>query len=125
MDIFSTPHRIQWRHKKGFNVLYGDGSAKWTDDDLLMSIESAPFSTTVSSMTIIPYRTLPQNFTTTANGTMIRALAASRRRVQVTPAARMDPRTLPCLRQTRLAGAIFWWTSRHLFVMSGLRNTVL
>jgi hypothetical protein len=30
-DIFSTPHRIAWRHIKGINVAYSDGSAKWFD----------------------------------------------------------------------------------------------
>jgi len=28
-DLFPTPHRVLWRHKKGINVLYADGSAKW------------------------------------------------------------------------------------------------
>jgi prepilin-type N-terminal cleavage/methylation domain-containing protein/prepilin-type processing-associated H-X9-DG protein len=30
-DLFPTPHRVLWRHKKGINVLYADGSAKWFD----------------------------------------------------------------------------------------------
>ena len=30
-DLFPTPHRVLWRHKKGINVLYADGSAKWYD----------------------------------------------------------------------------------------------
>jgi prepilin-type N-terminal cleavage/methylation domain-containing protein/prepilin-type processing-associated H-X9-DG protein len=30
-DLFPTPHRILWRHKKGINVVYGDGSARWYD----------------------------------------------------------------------------------------------
>jgi type II secretory pathway pseudopilin PulG len=27
-DLFATPHRVLWRHKKIINVLYADGSAK-------------------------------------------------------------------------------------------------
>ncbi len=30
-DLFPTPHRVLWRHKKGINVVYADGSAKWYD----------------------------------------------------------------------------------------------
>ena len=30
-DFVSTPQRVQWRHTKGINVLYGNGSAKWVD----------------------------------------------------------------------------------------------
>jgi hypothetical protein len=30
-DIFSTPHRINYRHRTGINVVYSDGSAKWID----------------------------------------------------------------------------------------------
>ncbi|MEA2733918.1 MAG: hypothetical protein QOE14_369 [Humisphaera sp.] len=30
-DIFSTPHRIDMMHKKGVNVVYSDGHARWQD----------------------------------------------------------------------------------------------
>jgi prepilin-type N-terminal cleavage/methylation domain-containing protein/prepilin-type processing-associated H-X9-DG protein len=30
-DLFPTPHRVLWRHKKVVNVLYADGSAKTYD----------------------------------------------------------------------------------------------
>jgi prepilin-type N-terminal cleavage/methylation domain-containing protein/prepilin-type processing-associated H-X9-DG protein len=30
-DIFATKHRVNWRHKKGINVAYADGSARWYD----------------------------------------------------------------------------------------------
>ena len=28
-DIFATKHRVNWRHKKGINLVYADGSARW------------------------------------------------------------------------------------------------
>ena len=28
-DIFATKHRVNWRHKKGINAVYADGSARW------------------------------------------------------------------------------------------------
>ena len=30
-DFVSSPQRVRWRHVKGINVLYGNGSAKWVD----------------------------------------------------------------------------------------------
>lgn len=30
-DFVSSPERVLWRHKKGVNVLYGNGGAKWVD----------------------------------------------------------------------------------------------
>jgi len=33
-DIFSTPHRVKWRHVKGINALYSDGSARWETKEL-------------------------------------------------------------------------------------------
>ena len=30
-DIFATPARVKWRHTKGINALYSDGSARWVD----------------------------------------------------------------------------------------------
>jgi prepilin-type N-terminal cleavage/methylation domain-containing protein/prepilin-type processing-associated H-X9-DG protein len=37
-DIFATPHRIEWRHKKGMNVLQADGSARWVDRGALKKL---------------------------------------------------------------------------------------
>lgn len=31
VDVISTPHRVEIRHKKGVNVLYANGSANWVD----------------------------------------------------------------------------------------------
>jgi prepilin-type N-terminal cleavage/methylation domain-containing protein len=31
VDIISTPHRVEIRHKKGVNVLYANGSANWVE----------------------------------------------------------------------------------------------
>jgi hypothetical protein len=33
-DIFATPHRVKWRHVKGINALYSDGSARWEYKEL-------------------------------------------------------------------------------------------
>jgi prepilin-type N-terminal cleavage/methylation domain-containing protein/prepilin-type processing-associated H-X9-DG protein len=71
MDISSTPHRLEWRHKSGFNVLYGDGSAKWQDKSLVMDITGGTVQFDGQTLTVLPFRTLPQGFTTTANGTMV------------------------------------------------------
>ena len=30
-DIFAEPQRLQHRHRKGINVLYGHGGAMWVD----------------------------------------------------------------------------------------------
>ena len=36
-DIFAAPSRLQHRHKKGINVLYGHGGAKWVDAKPIMN----------------------------------------------------------------------------------------
>jgi prepilin-type N-terminal cleavage/methylation domain-containing protein/prepilin-type processing-associated H-X9-DG protein len=73
MDIASTPHRLEWRHKKGFNALYGDGSAKWQDKSLLFNITGGSVQFDGNpAVPVASYATLSQNFTTAANGTMIR-----------------------------------------------------
>jgi prepilin-type processing-associated H-X9-DG protein len=71
IDVSSTPHRLEWRHKSGFNALYGDGSAKWQDKSLVMDITGGTVQFDGQTLNVLPYRTLPQSFTTTANGTMI------------------------------------------------------
>ena len=73
MDIASTPHRLEWRHKKGFNALYGDGSAKWQDKSLLFNITGGTVDFDGNpALNVKSYESLPQAFTTAANGTMIR-----------------------------------------------------
>ena len=74
IDISSTPHRLEWRHKAGFNALYGDGSAKWVDKSLAMDIIAGP-SVRWDGQTVMittAFRDLPQSFTTAANPTMVR-----------------------------------------------------
>jgi prepilin-type N-terminal cleavage/methylation domain-containing protein/prepilin-type processing-associated H-X9-DG protein len=47
-DIFSAPERgIDSRHKKGLNVLYQDGSARWVDRSLIQD-QLAPLTTAFS-----------------------------------------------------------------------------
>ena len=36
-DLFATPSRLQYRHKRGINVLYGHGGAKWVDAKPIMT----------------------------------------------------------------------------------------
>jgi prepilin-type N-terminal cleavage/methylation domain-containing protein/prepilin-type processing-associated H-X9-DG protein len=74
-DIFSTPHRILWRHQKGINVVYADGSARWFD-------HAKPFANLPSTWTlppgcqgwptnVQPWTALPQSFAAPGNnGTM-------------------------------------------------------
>jgi prepilin-type N-terminal cleavage/methylation domain-containing protein/prepilin-type processing-associated H-X9-DG protein len=75
-DIFSTPHRINWRHKKGLNVLYADGSAKWYDHSPFFNLPAAwnrPPGAINSgwSAVVQPYGSLPESFSgNSANGTM-------------------------------------------------------
>jgi prepilin-type N-terminal cleavage/methylation domain-containing protein/prepilin-type processing-associated H-X9-DG protein len=81
-DIFATPHRIAWRHVKGINVLYADGSAKWILRDLFMTRTGGnklpatwkPPANTGWSATVVPFdNNMPQNFPANSsadNGTM-------------------------------------------------------
>jgi prepilin-type N-terminal cleavage/methylation domain-containing protein/prepilin-type processing-associated H-X9-DG protein len=73
MDIASTPHRLDWRHKSGFNALYGDGSAKWHDKSLLFDITGGTVDFDGQQLAVKSFRTLPQGFDVSANGTIIRA----------------------------------------------------
>jgi prepilin-type N-terminal cleavage/methylation domain-containing protein len=72
-DLFHSPHRILYMHRKGINVVYSDGSAKWFDRkplDKLPATWPVPAGITWSS-TVIPFPTLPQDSVgVTANGTM-------------------------------------------------------
>ena len=38
-DIFATPHRIRWRHVRGINTLYSDGSAKWIQKEVFTTAQ--------------------------------------------------------------------------------------
>jgi prepilin-type N-terminal cleavage/methylation domain-containing protein len=75
-DLFSSPSRVNLHHKKGINVLYSDGSAKWFDtkrfEKLAPTWTNPPGSTgnSVFAGTITAWLTLPDGFATSANGTM-------------------------------------------------------
>ena len=71
-DIISSPIRLQWRHKQGFNALYGDGSAKWIDDDLLFNITGGTVVHDGFTWNVVSYKDIPQGFAVTYNGTMVR-----------------------------------------------------
>jgi len=70
-DIFATPHRVRWRHVKGINVLYSDGSAKWTPKEVFVTGQWGnklpttwvPPTGSGWSATVLPYdNTTPQDF---------------------------------------------------------------
>jgi prepilin-type N-terminal cleavage/methylation domain-containing protein/prepilin-type processing-associated H-X9-DG protein len=81
-DIFATPHRIMWRHTKGINVLYGDGSAKWIYKEVFttptwgnkMPNSWTPPANSGWASAVTPFdKTMPQQFPNTGslyNGTM-------------------------------------------------------
>ena len=81
-DIFATPHRIKWRHVKGINVGYSDGSARWTPKELFVTAKWGnklpatwtPPAGTGWSNAVVPFDdTMPQAFPGNAsadNGTM-------------------------------------------------------
>jgi prepilin-type N-terminal cleavage/methylation domain-containing protein/prepilin-type processing-associated H-X9-DG protein len=81
-DIFATPHRVKWRHVKGINVLYADGSARWIYKELFTTstwgnkLPSTwiPPAGSGWSTTVVPFdETMPQAFPATGsadNGTM-------------------------------------------------------
>jgi prepilin-type N-terminal cleavage/methylation domain-containing protein/prepilin-type processing-associated H-X9-DG protein len=75
-DIFSTPHRITMMHKKGVNVLYADGSARWYDRkpfDKLPATWPVP-STTGFNSTVISFKDHPQNHSGAAANGMIASM---------------------------------------------------
>jgi prepilin-type N-terminal cleavage/methylation domain-containing protein/prepilin-type processing-associated H-X9-DG protein len=81
-DIFSAPSRVNWRHVKGINVLYADGSAKWYGDkpfsNNMLPGSPSVFPTTwifppgVSgwSTNVPNFSTLNDTFSVNNNGTM-------------------------------------------------------
>jgi prepilin-type N-terminal cleavage/methylation domain-containing protein len=77
-DIFATPHRIEWRHKKGINFLVSDGSAKWFERGAFSKLPQAwvlpPGANPSWSTTVFEFESLPQPFPNTPsslyNGTM-------------------------------------------------------
>jgi type II secretory pathway pseudopilin PulG len=81
-DIFATPHRIKWRHIKGINVLYSDGSALWTEKEVFVTAQWknklpgtwVPPAGSGWSSTVVPFDdNMPQAFpgnSSADNGTM-------------------------------------------------------
>ena len=76
-DIFASPHRVLWRHKKGINVVYADGSARWFDTAEFAKLPTTwtlpPGAGKWTNYSIKPWVTLPQGFTgplTGENGCM-------------------------------------------------------
>jgi len=67
-DIFATRHRVLWRHKKGINVLYADGSARWYITDPFHKLPSTwsalPPGTDNwgASLPVADWDTVQQNF---------------------------------------------------------------
>jgi prepilin-type processing-associated H-X9-DG protein len=73
-DIFSTPVRIQQRHKDGFNVAYSDGSANWIPRKSLTSdVPKTVFlyGVTTTPTTPVAFESLTDNFPATATGNPI------------------------------------------------------
>lgn len=75
-DLFSSPSRVNLRHKKVVNVLYSDGSAKTYD---IKPFEKLPKTWTFPpgcdggsgwSTNIPEWKTLPESFSVGNNGTM-------------------------------------------------------
>jgi prepilin-type N-terminal cleavage/methylation domain-containing protein/prepilin-type processing-associated H-X9-DG protein len=77
-DIFATPHRIEWRHKKGINVLQADGSAIWFERGAFSKLPTSwvlpPGANPAWPTAVIAFESLPQPFPGTPsslyNGTM-------------------------------------------------------
>ncbi|MGB7158739.1 MAG: type II secretion system protein [Tepidisphaeraceae bacterium] len=79
-DLFPTPHRVQWRHKKVLNVLYADGSAKTYDiNPFYKKIKTTVVFTTppgaenwgtplVSAQPVSDWELMPQGFAANPNG---------------------------------------------------------
>ncbi|MEA2707877.1 MAG: hypothetical protein QOF78_478 [Phycisphaerales bacterium] len=73
-DLFHSPSRIRYMHKKGINVLYSDGSAKFVFKEPLAKLPTTwpkPAWTTWST-TVLPFddQSLPDTVGAAANGTM-------------------------------------------------------
>ena len=74
-DIMSNPARILRAHKKGINVLYSDGSARWFDTKEFERIKSGTYNVPFTqgfSTNVMNWSTLPIDFVGNAgaNGTM-------------------------------------------------------
>jgi prepilin-type N-terminal cleavage/methylation domain-containing protein len=75
-DLFASPHRVLIRHKTGIDVVYSDGSAKWFDtkgfvNDFPTSWTLPPGASGAGFPTqVLPWISLPQGFTLSANPTM-------------------------------------------------------
>jgi prepilin-type processing-associated H-X9-DG protein len=96
-DIFATPHRIEWRHKKGINLLHADGSAKWFERSAFSKLPATwtlpPGASTSWSTAVTPFETLPQPFPGVGslyNGTMASIWELLDRDGGATPSSRFD-----------------------------------
>ena len=81
-DLFPTIHRILWRHKKGINVAYSDGSAKWVDNVVYMRSDGSnrlpatwtPPAGSGWSATVVPFdKNMQQAFTANAGANGMQA----------------------------------------------------
>ena len=69
-DLFATPHRVAWRHKKGINVAYSDGSARWYDTKPFNKLPTdwpcppgaANWGTPGQKLSVVQWATAPQAF---------------------------------------------------------------
>ena len=73
-DLFHSPSRIRYMHKRGINVLYTDGSARWVDSAPFTKLPATwPKPSWVSwSSTVLPFTdaALPDTVGAAANGTI-------------------------------------------------------
>jgi len=75
-DIFATKHRVNWRHKKGINVAYSDGSARWYETrpfhDLpttwKVPIGASNWGAVGSSLPVADWDTVQQGFVNVTTG---------------------------------------------------------
>ena len=75
-DIFSNPIRLNWRHVKGFNVAYANGSANWVDrkelKDLSLVAPNNKIQHGGTSLDVIAFESIKQqDFETQFNGMMV------------------------------------------------------
>jgi prepilin-type N-terminal cleavage/methylation domain-containing protein len=75
-DIFSNPIRLNWRHIKGFNVAYANGSANWVDRAELKDLSQVAPNNQIkhggTTLQVIPFESVTQqDFETKFNGMMV------------------------------------------------------
>jgi prepilin-type N-terminal cleavage/methylation domain-containing protein/prepilin-type processing-associated H-X9-DG protein len=96
-DVFATPHRVLWRHAKGINVVYADGSARWYDHAKPFANLPTTWVLPASAVSagwpnaVRPWTSLPQPFIgTNANGTIAACWELLDRDFGATPSAAFD-----------------------------------